>query len=160
MRGTALALSAVTKSNYHSFFSFFFSFACFSSMTARHRHAAKLLKLCSEITSRGEEVKKDLRFLCWFLCCVSDWWGDRVPAKITFRATFFIRRPFWQKKKKNLPHVFCWIPAVFLSHFFLAQPWHCVALEYIYNRRQKAAKLRKKKKDILTSELIAIAVNF
>ena len=42
--------------------------------------------------------------------------------------------------------MFCWIPAVFLSHFFLAQPWHCVALEYIYNRRQKAAKLRKKKK--------------
>lgn len=115
-------------------------------MAARRRRTSrcKVARAMFWNNLRDGEVKKELCFLCLFLRCVlkPTRWQESHQRLDSDQLFFYYTSP----PAKKQPHVFCWIPAVFLSHFFLAQPWHCVALEYIYNRSQKAAKQPGKKK--------------
>lgn len=115
-------------------------------MTARRRRTSrcKVARAMFWNNLRDGEVKKELCFLCLFLCCVlkPTRWQESHQRLDSDQLFFYYTSP----PAKKQPHVFCWIPAVFLSHFFLAQPWHCVALRYITEVKKHQSSRGKKKK--------------
>lgn len=115
-------------------------------MAARRRRTSRCKVVCAMFWNnlRDGEVKKELCFLCLFLCCVlkPTRWQESHQRLDSDQLFFYYTSP----PAKKQPHVFCWIPAVFLSHFFLAQPWHCVALRYITEVKKQQGSRGKKKK--------------
>lgn len=115
-------------------------------MTARRRRTSrcKVARAMFWNNLRDGEVSKELCFLCLFLCCIlkPTRWQESHQRLDSDQLFFYYTSP----PAKKQPHVFCWIPAVFLSHFFLAQPWHCVALRYITEVKKQQSSRGKKKR--------------